>query len=108
MTNDRWLDTKATIQEKFEILEEGKEELDENEGKGHREFVIFNGPLGKMKAENTVKAIVLDKKILSSRRAGAQSKVEYVYSDTEKSNKFKAYKWDEGSEEWVEITIEGL
>lgn len=109
MTDEKWLDTKSTIKEKFEIIEEGKEELDEMEGRGFREFVIFNGPLGKMKIERVVKAIVLGKKTFGSKRIGTQATVEYVYSDTEKSSKFKAYKWDEISKSWMEITIgEGL
>ena len=107
MTDERWQDTIATLKDKFSILEEGKEDLSEEEGRGFREFVIFNGPLGKMKIERTTKAVVTGKKTLGSKRMGSQSSVEYVYSDTEKSHKFKAYKWDEAQNAWVEITLEG-
>jgi hypothetical protein len=105
MTDEKWLDTKSTIKEKFEIIEEGKEDLDEMEGRGYREFVIFNGPLGKMKIERTIKALVLGKKTFGSKRIGNQATVEYIYSDTETTSKFKAYKWDNSSENWIEITI---
>jgi hypothetical protein len=109
MTDERWLDTIATLKDKFPVLEEGKEDLQEEEGRGFREFIVFNGPLGKMKIERTTKAVVLGKKTLGSKRMGSQASVEYIYSDTEKSHKFKAYKWDNGQGSWTEITLgEGL
>lgn len=109
MTDEKWLDTISILKDKFPILEEGREDLSEGEGKGFREFVIFNGPLGKMKIERTTKAVVVDKKTLGSKRMGSQARVEYIYSDTEKSQKFKAYKWGEGQNGWIEITLaEGL
>jgi hypothetical protein len=109
MRDEKWLDTVSILKDKFPVLEEGKEDLPEEEGRGFREFVIFNGPLGKMKIERTTKAIVLDKKTLGSKRMGSQASVEYVYSDTEKSYKFRAYKWDDGRNGWMEITLaEGL
>jgi len=109
MRDEKWLDTVSILKDKFPVLEEGKEDLPEEEGRGFREFVIFNGPLGKMKIERTTKAIVLDKKTLGSKRMGSQASVEYVYSDTEKSYKFRAYKWDDVQNGWVEITLaEGL
>lgn len=106
MQDDKWLDTVSLLKDKFPVLEEGKEDLAEEEGKGFREFVIFNGPLGKMKIERTTKAVVLGKKTIGSKRMGSQATVEYVYSDTEKSSKFRAYKWDEGASNWIEITLE--
>ena len=109
MTDERWQDTIATLKDKFPVLEEGKEDLSEEEGRGFREFVVFNGPLGKMKIERTTKAVVLGKKTMGSKRMGSQAAVEYIYSETEKSHKFKAYKWDDGQSDWVEITLgEGL
>ncbi len=105
MTDEKWLDTVSTLKDKFPILEEGKEDLSEEEGRGFREFVIFEGPFGKMKVERTTRAVVLGKKTIGSKRMGSQAAVEYVYSDTEKSQKFKAYKWDDGQAEWLEITM---
>lgn len=105
MTDEKWLDTVATIKDKFPVLEEGKEDLSEEEGRGFREFVIFNGPLGKMKIERTTKAVIIGKKTIGSKRMGSQAVVEYIYSDTEKSQKFKAYKWDDGQDDWIEIVL---
>jgi hypothetical protein len=105
MTDEKWLDTISILKDKFPILEEGKEDLPEEEGGGFREFVIFQGPLGKMKIERTTKAVVLGKKTIGSKRMGSQAAVEYIYSDTEKSQKFKAYKWSEADRGWEEITM---
>lgn len=105
MTDERWLDTISILKDKFPILEERKEDLSEEEGRGFREFVIFNGPFGKMKIERTTKAVVTGKKTFGSKRMGSQASVEYIYSDTEKSQKFKAYRWDESQDDWVEVTM---
>lgn len=107
MRDEKWQDTVSILKDKFTVLEEGKEDLPEEVGRGFREFVIFNGPLGKMKIERTTRAVVLGKKTIGSRRMGSQASVEYLYSETEKSQKFKAYKWDEAQNDWAEITLEG-
>lgn len=67
------------------------------------DFIIFKGPLGMMKLEFITKPAILDKKTTYSRRIGSETKVDYIYSDTEKSSKFIAYKWNEDQEAWVEI-----
>lgn len=105
MHDEKWLDTVSILKDKFPILEEGKEDSPEVLGRGFREFVIFNGPLGKMKIERTTKAVVTGKKTLGSKRMGSQASVEYLYSDTEKSQKFRAYKWDDSQNDWTEITL---
>ena len=79
-----------------------KENLDP--GPGEIEYIIFNGPSGKIKLERTVKPAVLDKKGLGSKRIGSLTKVEYIYSDTDKVDIFKAYKWE--NDGWVEIEAE--
>ena len=56
-----------------------------------------------MKLEFIVKPLVLDKKTVYSKRAGQETKVDYVTSETEKVRTFLASKWDEASETWLEI-----
>ncbi|MEA3464120.1 MAG: hypothetical protein U9R14_03535, partial [Patescibacteria group bacterium] len=56
-----------------------------------------------IKLEFVSKPVVLDKKTTYSNRIGSETKVDYVYSDTEKSNRLMAYKWDEGEDKWIEI-----
>jgi len=99
MQDEKWQDIIGRVQDDFEVLEHETKELDS--GPGSVEYIIFNGPLGKMKLERTTRPLVLDKKGLGSRRIGSQTKIEYIYSDTEETYTFKAYKWDEGQEDWV-------
>lgn len=78
------------------------EHLDEHGGTDI-EFIIFKGPLGRVKLEFTTKPLVLDKKTTYSRRIGSETNVEYVYSEDEKTHKLMAYKWDDFQNDWVEI-----
>ncbi|MFA6533694.1 MAG: hypothetical protein WCT37_00810 [Patescibacteria group bacterium] len=101
MSPDRWEKLKGELKDKFTIIEEGTGEL---EGRpGSFEFLVFDGPMGRMKLELTTQPVVLDKKTTTSRRIGASVAVEYVYSEDEFSHKLGVYKWDEGREYWEEI-----
>jgi hypothetical protein len=101
MDDEKWQDTIGRIQDDFEMLEHATKELEE--GPGSVEYIVFNGPLGKMKLARTTRPLVLDRKAIGSKRIGSQTKVEYIYSDTEKVHTLKAYKWDDGQQDWVEI-----
>lgn len=104
MTEEKWQDIIGQIKDEFKVLEQRTEALENMPGQV--EYIIFEGPVGKMKLEFTTKPLVLDKKGLGSRRIGSRTKVEYIYSDTEKVHTFKAYKWDEARNEWVEMEAE--
>jgi hypothetical protein len=54
-----------------------------------------------------IKPVVLDKKVSGSRRIGSHHEVEYVYSDSEFTHTLRAYKWDEGQGDWLEIDLRG-
>lgn len=95
------------VKDKFEVLDEFNEELTESPGR--IEGIIFIGPAGKMKLEFIERPVVLGKKTFhSSHRIGGRVKVDYVYSDDEKTHSFKAYKWEDDSEEWMEMRGEGF
>jgi len=102
MTKEKWQNILGQVKDSFTILEEGTEEL-EDEGGVEIEFVVFNGPLGKMRLEFVTKPVLLDKKTTYSNRVGAETKIDYVYSDSETSSKMQAYKWSENDNEWVEM-----
>lgn len=106
MNDERWQDIINQIKDKFEVLDEGIEELLPPLGPGSVEFIIFNGPLGKIKLERTSQPLVVDKKTIGSRRIGSETRVEYIYSDTEKVHKFKAYRWSKMGDGWIEMEKE--
>lgn len=103
MTKEKWLDIKSLVDENFGIADQGQGALPEEQGPGELEYIEFKGPMGKMRLEFITRPLVLDKKTQYSRRIGSETKVEYVYSETEKTYTFNAYKWDEATGEWEEI-----
>ncbi len=104
MTDEKWLDTIAKIKEKFGIIEQGKEALED--GQTIVERVIFEGPLGKIKIERIVSPLVIGKKTTGSKRIGSATRVDYIFSETEKVHKLKIYKWNADKNSWDEIKIE--
>jgi hypothetical protein len=102
MMPERWQEIVGNIKDNLTVEDEGKEHLDD-EGGVDVEYIIFQGPLGRMRLEFISKPVILDKKTTYSKRIGSDTKVDYVYSKDEKGYILKAYKWDEKQEEWVEI-----
>ena len=102
MSPEKWEKIKGQIEDNFKAEEHGERHEDDMGGIDI-EFIIFKGPLGRIKLEYISKPVVLDKKTTYSNRIGSNTKVDYVYSDTEKSYKMKAYKWDEEQDDWVEM-----
>jgi hypothetical protein len=107
MLPEKWQNLIGDIKNKFEVEEHSSQHLDEHGGTDI-EFIIFKGPLGRMKLEFVTKPVVLDKKTFYSQRIGSETKVEYVYSEDEKTHKLLAYKWDEGQNDWVKIDAESF
>ena len=103
MQEEKWENIKGMIKDKFEVEDEGKNEL-EDVPNGQVEFIIFESPLGRIKLEYITKPVVLDKRTIGSRRIGSETTVEYIYSEDEFSNTFKAYKWED--ESWIELEKE--
>lgn len=103
MTEEKWQQIVGMIKDRFEVEYEGSEELIDFVN-GKVEFIVFDGPLGKIKLEYETKPLILDKKTIGSRRIGSETTVEYVYSENEFSNVFKAYKLTD--DEWIELAPE--
>ncbi len=106
MTDEKWNDIISKIKDNFELISHKNEDLDEEIGPGTIEIVEFIGPLGKMKLERTTKPLMIDKKTIGSKRIGSNTTVEYLYSDTEKVHKFKAYRYNDKDEIWNEMEMQ--
>jgi len=102
MDIERWKDTTNHIKDKFEVEDEGSEHIDE-EGGIDIDYIVFEGPLGKMRLEYVSRPTILDKKTTYSNRIGSETKIDYIYSQTDRSQQMMAYKWDEGLDDWVEM-----
>lgn len=102
MTEERWQEIVSTIEENFKVEDRGVKEVEEDGGE-KIEFIIFAGPLGRMKVEWTTRPRVIDKKTTYANRIGSSVRVDYIYSPDEKIQKFKAYKWAEEQNDWLEL-----
>ncbi|MBI4135675.1 hypothetical protein HY477_03005 [Candidatus Uhrbacteria bacterium] len=112
MHEDKWKDTKAMVKEKFTVLAEGKDDL-EDIPNATLEFIEFSAKGGSasggessqgiMRLEYTIRPAVLDKKTTYSKHGGAASNVEYVYSKDEMVRKMSAFKLNETTGEWEEV-----
>ncbi len=107
MTQERWSQIKSTVAKQFGIAEEGVEDLivDTADGpvkQGEAEYVIFDGPLGRLKLQLQKKPRLEDKIFHYSHRAGTAARVEYKFSEDETVLTLKAYKFTD-DDEWKEI-----
>lgn len=69
--------------------------------------VEFETAMGKMRVELVTAPMILDKKTHYTHTAGASANVEFVLSETEKTQKIRAFKYNEDMEEWNEINTSG-
>jgi len=102
MNQEKWVKITNNIKDNFKLEDEGEQHLDD-EGGVDIKFVVFNGPLGKIRLEYIVKPVILDKKTTYSRRIGSETKVDYVYSEEDKSHQMIAYKWSDENDDWMEM-----
>jgi len=102
MLPGKWQEIVGNIKDNFEVFESGSEHF-EDQGGADVEYIVFNGPLGRMRLEFVSKPVILDKKTKYSRRIGSETVVDYIYSPDEKSHRLKAYKWDEALNDWLEM-----
>jgi len=102
MTLEKWENLIDNIKNKFEVEKHKSKHFDEHGGTDI-DYIIFKGPLGRVKLEFITKPVVLDKKTIYSRRIGSETTIEYIYSEDEKTHKLMAYKWDDSQNDWVEI-----
>ncbi len=108
MDIDRWEQIKENIKSKFEIVDEGTEDLTVTTGdgdvvSGKAEFLVAQTPMGKIKLAFESRPVVEDKKFIYSHRGGQAGRTEYKFSESEFSHKVKAYKWNDDEDEWKEI-----
>lgn len=102
MNEEKWQEVVGRILDDFEVLEHEKKNPPA-EGIEQIEYIIFKGPLGKMKLERITKPLFLGKKAIGSKRIGSQTKVDYIFSETEKVHTLKAFKWNESRQDWEEL-----
>ncbi len=105
MTKDKWLDLKDKVKERFDVEKEETNAF-EDAPNSVCETLFFTSPFGKIKLEWISKPKVLNEKTVYSNRIGSNVKVEKIYSENERSEYIKAYKFD--IDEWEEINSDSF
>lgn len=113
MSDEKWQEILDNIKEKLSILEHSKEEFEVKDdfgvkGKGEREVVVFEGPLGKMKLEREKRPLIAEKKIHYVKTKGSGAMIEYILSKDEIVSYVKCFQWDEKSNDWEKVKISGF
>lgn len=107
MIPEKWQDILGNIKDNFEYENEAREHLDE-EGGIDIHSIEFNGPMGRMRLEYITKPVIVDKKTTYSKRIGSETKVDYIYSENEKTNQLMVYRWDESQHDWIEMEMKNF
>lgn len=107
MIPEKWISVVGNIKDNFKVKDEGKF-YSEEEGGTDIEFIEFDGPLGLMRLEFVSRPVILDKKTIYSNRIGSETKIDYVYSEDEKSHILIVYKWDDTQNDWLEMDDNNL
>lgn len=102
MKRERWDDLVATIKDSYPVSNEGHERLEDRPGE--REFIEFNGPIGKVRLELLTTPIVTGSKGMGGHKVGAATAIRYEYSQEEKAVKFLAYRWVDGDWQPIDAT----
>jgi hypothetical protein len=99
MTRERWEDLANTIRDKFKVLTDGREELEDRPGT--REFLEFETPAGKFRLEFVESARVTGVATSGGRRVGTAGRIVKTFSDEETVVHLDTYRWADG--DWQPI-----
>lgn len=108
MNVELWGDIRDRLEDQYGELEVEKLSETREDDTGQKltseiERIEFETAQGKMRVELVTAPMILDKKTHYTHTAGARANVEYVLSDTEKTQRIRAYRYDEDTDEWLEI-----
>ncbi|MFH0853533.1 MAG: hypothetical protein V1853_03945 [bacterium] len=101
MKEERWQEILEMMREKFEVVDESTEPLEDGHGQVHS--VIVNSPLGRIKLERTTRDRVVGEKAIGSKRIGSDVQIEKIFSKDDQVDFLKALKFNETTHEWEEF-----
>lgn len=99
MTQDRWQEILEMVKSTFSVEDSGSV-TSEVHGGTTSEFIVFSGPLGRLKLEFITQPALVDTKTTYKKRIGADVLVEQVYSPTDIVHRLEVWKWNEDKEAW--------
>lgn len=109
MTDDKWIDLKIKLKDKFGDVKETTTNETGEDDRGQQipakiETLEFKSPLGSLRITRTTRPKIIDKKTYYHKGAGG-AQVEYVLSDDEYTHKLEVFKLDEASGEYKALSV---
>lgn len=99
MNIDRWQQIVEMIKSTFEVEETGTTDSEERGGT-ETEYIIFTGPMGRLKLEFSTHPALVDTKTKYTKRIGSDIVIENRYSSTDTVSNLVVWKWDDDSDDW--------
>lgn len=99
MNIDRWQQIVEMVKSTFEVEESGTTDSDERGGT-EIEYIIFTGPMGRLKLEFATHPALVDTKTKYTKRIGSDVVIEHTYSPTDTVSNLTVWKWNDDSDEW--------
>lgn len=99
MRLERWQEIVEQIKTAFEVEDSGVIE-DDSHGGTTTEYIVFNGPMGRLRLEFSTHPVLLDTKTKYHKRIGSETEINYIYSPTEKSSSLAVFRWDDELNDW--------
>jgi len=106
MRQGKWEELLDQIERLFGFIEHTTEEIEDRHMSV--ETVVFDGAMGRMRLERTVRPVILEKRTSFTKRVGSEVAVEYVYSQDEFVDTVKLYRWDKLAGEWRQVDLSAL
>jgi hypothetical protein len=108
MKAELWSEILDRLEDQFGVLHIDRSSESREDDTGQKiisdiERVEFDSPQGKMRVELVTAPMILDKKTHYTHTAGTRANVEYVLSETEKTKKIRAYRYDDDIDDWIEL-----
>ena len=99
MTTDRWQEIVEQVRSTFEVEDSGVDRSDEHGG-STIEYIVFKGPVGKIKLEFLTHPVLLNTRTKYSNRIGSEVRVDNIYSETDMVSRLEVWRWDDANESW--------
>jgi hypothetical protein len=107
MQDDKWEQLVESIQSKFTVIEHRTEDIEEEAYTVTEDILVFEGDQGRFRIVRETKPLLLDKKQHYTHRPGDTARTEYVFSETEVSQRVRVYR-ENNFGDWEEISSDAF
>ncbi len=105
MNHDKWTELLDKIEEKFVVVNQGREKLDELEG-SYVDYIDFESPMGLVRLELTTRPRVQSPRGFGASKDGPASQMQKEHSPDDMVSVFTARREVDG--EWEDIDAQGF